>query len=294
MQFIRERFNPISYGTMILLVCAAHMFVLHSVFSVPWSIAPWLLVFFACFFFKLRCYDEIKDFEHDKIHNPSRPLARGLLTTKNMAWAIILCWILETLAIAAINPNALMFVFPVMCYTLLMYKEFFLGNLLRPHLTTYALLHTFVFFLLSVAILKGIPSQIKIDEQNTITLYEIALLALPHWFLFNLFEFARKTFALEEERENVESYSKIFGRKGAVILSTSQIFLAALCFQIQNNSTVKNAAILNSISFGCVVFLFASGGTYDYLNTQKSSKMFRKVSEILIVVFYIIYCIRHF
>ena len=54
------------------------------------------------------------------------------------------------------------------------------------------------------------------------------LTGLMYWCIFNLFEFARKTFAPSEERQGVESYSSLFGIAGAVILSISQALVAAM------------------------------------------------------------------
>jgi 4-hydroxybenzoate polyprenyltransferase len=288
LQFISERFNPFAYGTMILLVCSAHMTVLHSVFLVSWKVFPLLLIFFGFFFFKLRCYDEIKDYEHDKIHNSTRPLARGLLTVQNMGWAIFVCWIVELIAISLIRYQALAYVLPVMFYTLLMYKEFFVGKFLRNYLTTYALMHTFVFFLLSLAILEGIP------EHKNANLTDLIRFALPHWFLFNLFEFARKTFASEEERENVESYSKIFGRIGAVLLSVSQVFLAGLFFPSSPEKPYDMFSSFPQFPLFFTIVLFIAGSMFQYTNNAQGAKLFRKTSELVIVAFYVFYCVRYF
>jgi hypothetical protein len=177
-QFIQERFNPLAYGTMILLVCLAHTVTLVTVFQQTWNLFIPLILFFSCFFFKLRCYDEIKDYEHDLIHNPLRPLARGLITKKALGFAIVFCWMVEILSLISIGIRTLLFVFPVLVYTLLMYKEFFIGKILKPYLTTYATLHTFVFFLLSAALFFSFQK----NQEFTI----ILILSLPHWFFFNL------------------------------------------------------------------------------------------------------------
>ena len=101
------------------------------------------------FFFRLRLFDElIKDYETDLKINPSRPLARGLLTQKQV-WQCVLGLMIFEIALSAwIGWHALSGFLIAIGYSLLMYKEFFIGDWLRKHLTTYAVTHTFVSALL--------------------------------------------------------------------------------------------------------------------------------------------------
>jgi 4-hydroxybenzoate polyprenyltransferase len=106
-------------------------------------------------------------------------------------------------------------------YSVLMYREFFIGRWLRPHLTLYAVVHTLV------ASLLGWSIAVTIAPQAPWTLAPPVLaFGLVNWMLFNVFEFARKTFAPVEERDRVDSYSKVFGPAGAGWLTVSQILVA--------------------------------------------------------------------
>jgi 4-hydroxybenzoate polyprenyltransferase len=58
------------------------------------------------------------------------------------------------------------------------------------------------------------------------------LFAFNSWCLFNIFEFGRKSFLSGEEREHVDSYTKVFGRFGAVMLTFA---MAAISFWLLNN-----------------------------------------------------------
>ena len=76
-----------------------------------------------------------------------------------------------------------------------MYKEFFIPNLIRPLLTTYAMSHTIVTGLFSIALLAAL-SQTMLDLP-----VEAYYFALANWGLFNVFEFSRKTLpAVRSER----------------------------------------------------------------------------------------------
>jgi 4-hydroxybenzoate polyprenyltransferase len=56
------------------------------------------------------------------------------------------------------------------------------------------------------------------------------LFALGNWFVFNVFEFGRKTFGKEEERAGVDSYSARLNPWGAVALLMVNVVLAWVCF----------------------------------------------------------------
>src|SRR5262245_2780781 len=96
------------------------------------------------FFFRLRCFDEIKDYDVDRRHNPDRPLARGLVTHRQLFRAIAVALVLEwALAAALFGVHGVGLLGIAQAYSLLMYREFFIGPWLRPRLTTYAVTHTF-------------------------------------------------------------------------------------------------------------------------------------------------------
>jgi 4-hydroxybenzoate polyprenyltransferase len=289
--FVKERFNPFAYGTMILCVSFSHFVVLRNEFLQETQILLPLTLFFMFFFFKLRCYDEIKDYQHDLIHNPTRPLARGVLSVRDMYLSIIICWIFEIALLSWIGTRVFIFVLPSLVYTLLMFKEFFVGKFLRPHLTTYALSHTFVFFLVSFSIYFSISS--------SVSFLALVLLALPHWFLFNLFEFARKTFSVEEEKPEVQSYSKIFGKLGASLLSISQLVLALICFPVltihlEIAHSVKSFSWTDSVPLVVLALVLFSAFLFIVKNNKKSALLFRKCSEISIVACYLYSIVRFF
>ena len=99
-QFIRERFDPVSHLLMIGLFFVAHLVLARSVYLEPLNRGSLFALFVGtlAFFFKLRLYDEIKDFQVDKKFNPTRPLARGLLNHRDLYWAIALCIVIELVA----------------------------------------------------------------------------------------------------------------------------------------------------------------------------------------------------
>lgn len=219
---VRERFAPQVYLPMILVFTATNALFLCKAESKPWAWARFAAVFamILSFFLRMRVFDEIKDYETDLVINPHRPLARGVASFRQVKRGLFIFICFELIIAWQLGFWPFMTHVLAIFYSLMMFEEFFLGDHLRPHLTTYALTHTFVSGLLG---LSAAVAMTGMDLRN-LHLYHLYFF-LTNWAFFNLFEFARKTFAEEEERPNVESYSKIFGVWGAIMLSVSQAAL---------------------------------------------------------------------
>ena len=232
------------------------------------------------FFLRLRLFDEIKDYETDLTVNPTRPLARGLIKIPEVRKLIGLLCLLEFGLLACISKSvALAHILPV-AYSFLMYREFFIGKWIRPHLTTYAVLHTFVSVLVGasiVAIITGVPF-----PHFTKSLW---WLVLANWGYFNLFEFARKTFAPSEERAGVESYSKIFGIPGAVILSLSQaVFPLFIVQELLGRTFFRHDVIL---LWGLLVIVVGPSLGFVIRRRDFAAKMFRNLVGLYLILGYL-------
>lgn len=279
--FVKERFEPISSLMMIILFFTAHLFVFPS-FSLPGELKAWLellaIVFgVVFFFFKLRLYDEIKDYELDVVINPTRPLPRKLLLHRHLYAAIILMILLELALFAYCGLEAFVSLSLAVAYSLLMYREFFIPKYIRPHLTTYAMSHTIVTVLLGGAIFAALLGTYSWKLPGFLLWF-----VLNNWFMFNIFEFGRKTFAGSEEREGVESYSKIFTRLGAVGLVLSQALLS--------NFSLWKMGILDSkvlfFSYLTTLLIGGVGLIFVMINTPRWGKIYRIYSSLHIVLFY--------
>jgi hypothetical protein len=219
-QFARERFPPATHLPMVALFALANAGVAAPEWQLRLTLAAAVTL---SFFFRLRLFDEIKDFAVDRAVNPERPLARGMLHVRELQLVsaglavgeLALC---ATLSSAAAGTHAV-----AVAYSLLMYREFFIGQWLRRHLATYAVTHTIV----TVPVGWSVMAQV-----SGLAVWEFPPAwigaALVNWMLFNVFEFSRKTFAPSEERANVDSYSRLFTPFGAAVLTLSQVALAVL------------------------------------------------------------------
>jgi len=279
--FQRERFPLHTHLPLILALLFAHI-------TFTGVSATHIAIFFVLlsFFFRMRLFDEIKDYATDCEKNPSRPLPRGVLKICDLQRVILILFGFEIVLTAVANPIALAVLLPAQGYSFLMYKEFFIGKILRPHLTTYAVCHTVIMVALSALcsawLLKCFPWQL--ETRNWI-------FAVGCFGVFNVFEFGRKTFAKTEERDGVDSYSKIWGRIGAVLLNLSQSLLGlgamGYAYPYKNFQWLLGSAI--------IALLLIAGVVYIFLNTANAAKVYRAISgaSILLIlcvgILYVIY-----
>ena len=150
-----------------------------------------------------------------------------------------------------------------------MYNEFFIREFIRPLLTTYALTHTIVCSMLSMALFSAMGGTLPWQLAS-----ELLLFSLSCWFTFNIFEFGRKTFAGCEERAHVDSYSQVWGRGGAVVLLLAMAFFAALALlgikRIAGFPLFFGLAAVNG-AVACAATI------YLVLNTAGSAKLYRGI-----------------
>jgi len=290
-QFIKERFDPLSYSVMIFVFLGAHYAVYLNLqtqemdlnFGHLLYLIPLILTVFL-FFFKLRLFDEIKDIESDAIHHPERPLPRGILRKDDIIRAICIIIALELLLFSLYGLWALTSAIIAIGYSLLMYKEFFLKKWLRAHLTVYAVTHTFVVIFLSTTIFSAL-----LNKPLTNISPELLYFSFGGWFLFNIFEFGRKTFARQEEKEGVNSYSKIFGRFGAVLLVLTMAILSIIFINSITTSVVDSGLLF--LWLGVTAF---AGFLYAILDRPYLAKIYRLITSLYIIFTYGTIIILHF
>lgn len=273
--FLKERFEPLSHFLMIFLFVFTHYAYSKSLLNTEIDIWKIFILFFGTtlFFLKLRLYDEIKDYEVDLLKNPKRPLPRGLVNhydLKNMIEKIIP---LEIILFSLNGFFGLMSICIAVIYSLFMYKEFFIGKYIRPHLTTYATSHTVVTFFLSMALFAFVTNS------NPFKVLSLVKFALISWLLFNIFELGRKTYQKKEERPGVESYSIVWTRPGAFVLVLIHSLIASYL-----TYSLLDSALYFMISLNIALILI--GLLYLAIQSSWSGKLYRIASSVYIIIFY--------
>jgi 4-hydroxybenzoate polyprenyltransferase len=200
------------------------------------------------FFLLLRIFDEHKDYELDCRNHPQRVLQSGLITLTHLkvlgglAILLQLGWSLLQGGSTVLVAWALLF-----AWTCLMGREFFIADWLTRHLTWYAVSHMLVMPLIVWWLAQLAVPGIAL----TAPLQLLMLLAFVSGFCF---EITRKTKGPEEERDTVESYSRIFGTRGAawvvIGLVTAMVACQVWLIQVLAGALLPWALALLAVAFG--------------------------------------------
>ena len=212
----RERFPLIAHAPLVAAFSASA--VCFSIL-VRGHVAPprpaTLLVAFVTsllFFLQLRIADEFKDFEDDSRHRPYRPVPRGLVTLRELAWVGVAAAAIQLLLAVVLNPTIVPLLAIAWVYLALMTREFFAPHWLKQHPVVYMTSH--------MAILP------LVDLYATACDWWVAgHHRLPrglYWFLIVSYlnglvvEIGRKTRVPADEEPGVETYSALWGTSGAI------------------------------------------------------------------------------
>lgn len=176
------------------------------------------------FFFQMRVADEFKDYETDLQYRPYRPVQRGLITLRELAWLAGGMMVIQLGLSLWLSERMLLPLLLVWGYMGLMRQEFFVRDWLRHHAVAYMLSHLviapLIFFYMTACdwlVAGATPA--------------ISLL----WFLaaafFNgvFYEIGRKIRAPQSEETGVETYSSLWGRPTAIAVWWFTLALASVC-----------------------------------------------------------------
>ena len=213
----RERFPLAAHGPLVAAFtfsAVAYAGFLGGDFGLP-SLASFAAAFSISllFFLELRIADEFKDFEDDSRYRPYRPVPRGLVTLRELAWVAFGAMTLQAIIALTFAPRLLAFIAVTWAYLALMTKEFFVSDWLKARPIAYLLSHMVIMVLINLT--------------ATACQWLPASGAMPSgiaWFLgmsyFNgvVVEVGRKLRAPEDEEQGVETYTSLFGPRRAVTL----------------------------------------------------------------------------
>ena len=192
-----------------------------------YKLFPLFIIIFMIFF-QLRITDEFKDYEEDLKYRPYRPVQRGIISLKALGKIGIATIIIQIILAHVINPKLIYFMLLVWIYMFLMTKEFFIKNWLTERILIYALSHVVIMIFITLVIVKGTGYILQDHFSETLYLllekYEknifIGLIPLFALNYLNgiVLEIGRKTRRADEEEHGVQTYSKLWGRKKAVVV----------------------------------------------------------------------------
>ncbi|HNW44205.1 MAG TPA: hypothetical protein PKI19_06850 [Elusimicrobiales bacterium] len=243
LQYLSERFPPQQFVLLAGLLAAAAGICLQVQARGPGLVfQPVALAFAALLFFlfRLRLFDELKDYAHDLRFYPGRPLQRGLLKTGDIVRLIFLSLAVEIFVAVYAGATSFIYFSASLAYSLLMFREFFVREWLRERFTLYIFSHELLavplFFY--VAALQGYGPELYRDPFVwTVTLF----LGCQLFFL----EISRKMRPPELENEARDTYTAQYGICGASVLlaATGAAALALGYFACDGRAPVYAAAL---------------------------------------------------
>lgn len=212
--YFRERFPPINMVLFAILLFTVHAVAAFFEIITQEQECWWMLlgvVAVISFFFRLRVFDEIKDYELDEKNHPQRVLQSGRVTKKQLIFISILGTAVELLWSILSGWQVVVCWFVAVGYSLFMRYEFFIGSWLNKRLLLYAITHMLVMPLVILWVYSSFHPELNI----LFPFYVLAGLSLLSGFSF---EIARKIHAPVAEKQGIDSYSKSLGYKVSIIL----------------------------------------------------------------------------
>lgn len=231
----RERFPILAHGPLIAAFsfsAVSYSALLRAQQSAPSGALPGAsperaLVAFASaflFFLQLRIADEWKDFEEDARYRPYRPVPRGLITLRELALAGIAAALVQLALALWLQPALALLLAGVWLYLALMSREFFARRWLKRHPFTYLWTH-----LLIIPLIDGYATACDWLTAGDGPPRGLEWFLLASFFNGTVLEIGRKIRAPQDEEAGVETYSILWGRRGAVAAWLAALALTAAC-----------------------------------------------------------------
>ena len=228
------------------------------------------------FFFRLRVFDEIKDYALDCKLHPNRVLQSGKIHLRDLQIITGILFLLEIYWSYAMGTNTLILFLVCVSYSLIMRFEFFVPKYLKSRLLLYAFSHMMIMPLVIVWLWSAWQTTLDFNSPLLI------LMALSILGGFS-FELARKIHAPNAEREGQDSYSKILGLKSAIFTVLIVLFFGLVA---QFSLLRLIDARLWSFILISILYIFALSFYYKAWKSQRQ-KLVRK-AELIVSLFMLI------
>lgn len=274
--YLLQRFPPIGMALFVILFLTvkrlAHV-ADATAFSFLWTDVLGLVAVIS-FFFRLRVFDEQKDYKDDLIHYPDRILQSGKITIRELRNIAIGGGILEiTWSYLSGGTSCLLLWTLTFGYSLAMRYEFGISTWLKPRLVLYAFSH----MLIMPLVIAWVWSGHTLITRDTGLLGLLMALSLTGGFAFEL---ARKIHAPQAEKAGITTYSSLLGMGGSVaavlgVLLTGTGILSLLFAQTQLPAWTQG------LMWG---FLAGTAAVYLWAVLKQAERSFR-LGEILVSLF---------
>jgi 4-hydroxybenzoate polyprenyltransferase len=225
-----ERFPLFRHGVLILVFSGGEaVFGALARDALPdWRAVAVAIVVCLLLFAQLRIADEHKDDEDDRRWRPERPVPRGLVTLAELRFVGIAAAAIQIAATALLDVRLTLVLLLVWGWMALMSVEFFVPAWLKSRPVLYLVSHMAVMPLIALfAVACGARGELMVNPAVGVFLALAFLNGL-------ILEVARKSWAPGDEREGVETYSRLWGvRRSAMVVALAGAGGAALALTVQ-------------------------------------------------------------
>jgi 4-hydroxybenzoate polyprenyltransferase len=282
----RERFPIVAHGLLIAVFSfsavsfSALLRGTESVPSWPASVVACVNSFFA--FLQLRLADEFKDFTEDLQFRPYRPVPRGLISLRELAWLWALTGLVQLALAIWLHPPLIGLLLLTWLYLGLMSREFFARHWLKARPVTYLWTHMLIMPLIDLyaTACDWMP------ERGSIP-------AGLYWFLivsfFNgmVIEIGRKIRAPVDEESGVDTYSVLWGRRRAALVWLSMLVVTGGCAVVAAARIDFAPVVAGTLT---LMFLFAAVSTARFLGrpVAGAGKRFERLAGLWTVAMYLV------
>ena len=259
----------------------------------PWHKIAALFIIIFMFFLQLRITDEFKDYEEDLKYRAYRPVQRGVVTLKALGKIGIATVIIQIILAYIIDFKIIYFMIIVWFYMFLMAKEFFIKEWLTKRILIYALSHVIIMIFITLVIVNATQYIVLGEAENIIKFgalqwyrhnIDIALIPLFTLNYLNgiVLEIGRKTRRADEEEHGVQTYSKLWGKKKAVVI-LSLLFAVEYFLVILGLSYTYEKYFLFSGLVLLIILIISIYFMIKFLKKDLSGKIVESVSGLWIV-----------
>ena len=278
--YLNERFPPINMALFAVLFgtvysVAGYFWPAFNPLGFGWREGLGMVAVIS-FFFRLRVFDEIKDYDLDSVNHPQRVLQSGRVTLGQLGKLAMAGGVTELLWSGLMGVPALVCWGLAVGYSLLMRYEFFMSRYLSKRLVLYALTHMLVMPL----VIGWIWSAYVPNYGLSRPLFLLAALSLLGGFSF---EIARKLHTPAAERELVDSYSKSIGY-GPAIFTVLVILLSSVAVQCYLLLMLRSGLLPVWVIGGLYVFTLL---LYLYALVGPAEKILR-LAEVMVSLFMVV------
>jgi len=251
-------------------------------------IALFIIIFM--FFFQLRITDEFKDYEEDLKYRAYRPVQRGIISLKALGKIGIATVIIQIMLAHVIDPEIIYFMIFVWIYMFLMAKEFFIKKWLTKRILIYALSHVVIMVFITLVIIEATQYIVPKNIFDVFILqwykHNIDFALIPLFVLNYLngivLEIGRKTRRADEEEHGVQTYSKLWGRKKAVVILSLLFIIEYFLVILGLAHTYEKYFLFSGLTL-LVILIVSIYFMIKFLKKDLSGKIVETVSGLWII-----------